>query len=528
MWRQIQAMNKNMKSKVRLGIGETEWHDVRRGVAQGAVESPWLYSCYIDGMVEELKKRGLGVMFAGRRVPLLMYADDIVMLASTVTELQQMNDVATEYAHKYRFRHTGEKSAVMVFNADAQLRARVCQTRWTLSGEKVLVTDKYKYLGVDVVGNMANWKPHFERLLKTAKKRSNDLLWMCRRDEGIRPGSAATLWKAMVRPVLEYAAELWAGDIPVGLVKKAETLQTDFARAVLGLQGQRAVSNDFVRSELGLEELGSRWEKLRLGYWRRLSVADRSRALSAAARVRMWQVKWGGVGMGATSWMKGTRDLLQNRGLPDYWADFGRCCTMSKDNWTKTVYEAVEAQYETTRAQRCNSRVTMERYKLVKDWSKVGGDRAEYSGEVGRLGALVVERYLDDVKDRLGTKLNLMCRAECLPVMARVAWELGVGDASARCVLCSRGEVEDIPHLILHCPAHQTQRMRMMEAASLSYARGNGGTKLEDLDVEEKLRVLLGAPAGCKTAAVDIDRATKRFLRKAWRALLIRNLSART
>jgi len=190
---------------------------------------------------------------------------------------------------------------------------------------------------------------------------------------------------------------------------------------------------------------------------------------------------------------------------------------MSKDNWTKTVYEAVEAQHEATRAQRCDSRVTMERYKLVKDWSKVGGDRAEYSGEVGRLGALVVERYLDDVKDRLGTKLKLMCRAECLPVMARVAWELGVGDASARCVLCSRGEVEDIPHLILHCPAHQTQRMRMMEAASLSYARGNGGTKLEDLDVEEKLRVLLGAPAGCKTAAVDIDRATKRFLRKAWK-----------
>ena len=40
MWRQLRAMGEGRKSKVRLGIGETEWFDLRRGVAQGAVESP--------------------------------------------------------------------------------------------------------------------------------------------------------------------------------------------------------------------------------------------------------------------------------------------------------------------------------------------------------------------------------------------------------------------------------------------------------------------------------------------------------
>ena len=68
MWRQIQAMGGNLKSKVRLSVGETQWHDVKRGVAQGAVESPWLYSCFIDGMTAELKKRNLGVMLAGLRI----------------------------------------------------------------------------------------------------------------------------------------------------------------------------------------------------------------------------------------------------------------------------------------------------------------------------------------------------------------------------------------------------------------------------------------------------------------------------
>ena len=80
------------------------------------------------------------------------------------------------------------------------------------------------------------------------------------------------------------------------LAAKAEQVQTDFARVILGLQGQRGVSNDFVRSEMGLEMLASRWEKLRLGYWRRIQVALPSRALSIVARMRRGQVR--GIGQG--------------------------------------------------------------------------------------------------------------------------------------------------------------------------------------------------------------------------------------
>ena len=97
-------------------------------------------------MTAELKKRNLGVMVTGLRIPLLMYADDIVMIASSVTELREMNMVATEYASKHRFRHNGEKSAVMTFNADKALRSRVSQKRWGLSGEKVKVKKEYKQI----------------------------------------------------------------------------------------------------------------------------------------------------------------------------------------------------------------------------------------------------------------------------------------------------------------------------------------------------------------------------------------------
>ena len=133
-----------------------------------------------------------------------------------------------------------------------------------LSGERVQVKNKYKYIGVAILRNIADWRTHIARCITKAQRRSNDLLWVCRRDQGIRPRSAATLWKAIVRPVLEYAAELWACDIPKTLLGRIEKIQTDFTRSLLGLHNKRRSSNDFLRSELGLELLQGTGEEYML------------------------------------------------------------------------------------------------------------------------------------------------------------------------------------------------------------------------------------------------------------------------
>ena len=133
MWRQLQAMNRDRQSKIRLPFGETEWFRISRGVAQGAVESPWLYACFINGLAEDMTSRNLGVHVGGRHVPMLMYADDIVLLAGSASELQQMNAVASAHAHRNRYRHNGKKSAVMLFCADRPTRTAFAEAEWSLS-----------------------------------------------------------------------------------------------------------------------------------------------------------------------------------------------------------------------------------------------------------------------------------------------------------------------------------------------------------------------------------------------------------
>ena len=45
--------------------------------------SPFLYALYIDGVHDALREAGAGVWVGGRLVPLLLFADDIVLLASS-------------------------------------------------------------------------------------------------------------------------------------------------------------------------------------------------------------------------------------------------------------------------------------------------------------------------------------------------------------------------------------------------------------------------------------------------------------
>ena len=154
-------MNSRSTSRVRLSCGEIEPFVSTRGVRQGAPESPWLYSNFIDSIAEELTRRGFGVKVGDRRIALLMYADDIVLLSGIVEELRRMNDVVTEYAYRNRFRLNGDKSAVMVFGGDRALKDQVEREVWQLSGERVQVKKSYKYLGVDIKTNSADWRPQW-------------------------------------------------------------------------------------------------------------------------------------------------------------------------------------------------------------------------------------------------------------------------------------------------------------------------------------------------------------------------------
>ena len=75
----VMSMYKGAKKRVKVGGGHSEEFDVGVGVHQGSVLSPFLFSILLDVLSEDGRK---GVLYE------LFYADDLVLMAETMEELE--------------------------------------------------------------------------------------------------------------------------------------------------------------------------------------------------------------------------------------------------------------------------------------------------------------------------------------------------------------------------------------------------------------------------------------------------------
>jgi len=522
LWRQLQTMHAGLTRRVMHPLGHTDPFDVERGVAQGAVESPWIYSMFIDGLAKALKRAGHGIMIAGRRVPLLMYADDVVLMASTQRELMAMNAIATDFARRNRFEYNGKKSGVMIFNTKPDALNRAKTAKWELFGKKVEVVDSYTYLGTVTTRSGGEWTKHVLGAISRAKRRSNDLLYMCRYDRGIRPRTAVTLWQSLVRPILEYASEIWSGQIPRYLEQKAEAVQLKFVRGVVGLhKNGSGVANEVLRAEVGCERLRDRWAKLRLGYWRRVFTAPRGRLLRDVAefRRREW-IASNGRGWGSRGWMPTMKATLDTYGMKTAW-DHPEKISRTAGGWKARVYRAVDGHTDENRADTLLTKPSTARYAALKDWGPNPENYSFSSGEVGKLGQHVPERYLDDRFDLKGTRLKMLCRLGSLPVAERVGKERRPPwPAEYRtCSACNMGKIEDTNHLVMECPLYESKRVALLRQVVRELAKSDGDVTaigFANMTARDQLNVLMGKRIADPAAEDRIDRNVKRFLSKCW------------
>ena len=95
------------------------------------------------------------------------------------------------------------KSKVLVFSTQ---RKNSIGDALYLGLEQLEEIDNFKYLGVDFNFNL-NWWSMKERMLKKAKSRL--ALISKAIADGLSPVASLKLWNSLIRPLLEYAVEVW-------------------------------------------------------------------------------------------------------------------------------------------------------------------------------------------------------------------------------------------------------------------------------------------------------------------------------
>ena len=97
MWRALKNIYVKVESSVVVNEQRTDWFELKTGVRQGCILSPTLFAIFIDGLATLVKQCTKGAKLGGPlELHILLFADDIVLVADKIQDLQQMLHVAEE------------------------------------------------------------------------------------------------------------------------------------------------------------------------------------------------------------------------------------------------------------------------------------------------------------------------------------------------------------------------------------------------------------------------------------------------
>ena len=141
----LKGIYDSVKCTVRINGHLSKWFDVSNGLKQGCLLSPILFSIYINDLVEKIKSTCSGIPIKDENVCVLMYADDLVILARNERDLQSMLDVIYEWCEKWKIIINSEKSQVVHFRSKSVDKTSV---NFYVGNNCLKVVEQYKYLGL--------------------------------------------------------------------------------------------------------------------------------------------------------------------------------------------------------------------------------------------------------------------------------------------------------------------------------------------------------------------------------------------
>ena len=82
------------EATVKIGYGTTDWFQIRKGLCQGCILSPCLFSLYAKYIMRNavLEEAQAGIKIARRNINNLTYADDTTLMAENREELKEPLD----------------------------------------------------------------------------------------------------------------------------------------------------------------------------------------------------------------------------------------------------------------------------------------------------------------------------------------------------------------------------------------------------------------------------------------------------
>lgn len=215
---------------------------IRRGVRQGCVLSPLLFNLYSATVFNEaLENTRAGIKINGNIIKNIRYADDTVIMASSISELQSLMDLIVKHSEDFGLYMNTSKTKLLVFLKTPR------PATLKLHGETIAQVSSLKYLG-SLVNQQCDPKLEIRSRIAQARITLNNMKTLLA-NRNLSLELRIRILRCYVFPVLLYGCESWTIDATTE--KRIEAFEMYAYRRMLRISWTEHKSNIEVMHQMG-------------------------------------------------------------------------------------------------------------------------------------------------------------------------------------------------------------------------------------------------------------------------------------
>ena len=456
IYNSIKSVYKHTTSTIKINNKLTEWFNCNSGVAQGNNLSPTIFAAFVNDLVTEINDLGIGVQVGDLFVSMLLYADDIVLIANSERNLQTMLNTLHGWCKKWRVLINTSKSKCMHFR-----RPRTRQTDFRFQvGDNVLETvSEYRYLGV-IIADKGNFVSHAEALSRGAGRALGSLIHKISglKDFGFK--SYEKLFNSCIVPIMDYCSSIWG----YKHYQASDNVQHRAIRYFLGVH--RFAPTAAISGDVGWLPAQSRRRLNMLRLWNRLIIMDSDRITK-----RVFESEYNNPR--TNNWCNEIKSIMDDLQLS---AHYNSKSTVDLQSARLLICNVHNVRW----ARSLQSSPKLRTYRSFKD-------------------TLEVEKYvtLNFSKHERSTMAQFRCGI--LPLRIETGRYVNEPLDERLCTMCDAGQIESEIHFLLDCKLYDEIRRDI-------YLNLLGENTFSSKTPLEKLKYLLN----------ECTRKTAKFLVKAY------------
>ena len=415
----IRKMYDTVKVCVKSMNSMSEFFKSYVGVKQGEPLSPLLFIIFINDMANDLLSNGISTFNINHfQMFMLLFADDTVLFADTLEELQILMDNLHEYCCKWNISVNITKTKSMVFKSGNRRENLNLQ----YDGSPLETVNTFTYLGMTLSSNGKFYQAQ-KALAEQATKALFSLNNLFDKID-LSISEKIKLFDSMILPILNYASEIW-GFHPAPDI---ERVHLKFLKQILKVKSQ--TPSAAVYGELGRVPLHVMRKERILKYWFKVKCSTNT-LLQETYLNEIHVAEQCHYPTSMSFWTIKVKQLLDNLGFTFLWD--------SEDITLLQVNQIIERLYD----------------HFLQGWFGDLNNISKLSTYKCFKSQFCIEHYFDCVaneKHRIQLT-RFRCSSHSLEIETARYNRNHIDRADRICKCCNMNMTEDEHHFLLICPA---------------------------------------------------------------------------